>query len=162
MSQPAKSTTIPPVVPTSRGQVGIDPYSIPLDEIDVSDFELFTSDTLWGYFERLREEDPIHYCADSMFGPYWSVTRFDDIVYVEKTPEIFSSEPNITIVDPPPEALTKGAGFITMDGPRHDAHRKAPIAKTSRRVATCLSSSRSPGPESQMVCSPMVSPALIA
>ncbi len=118
------SETTPLDLPEPGRQAHVDPYSIPLDEIDVSDFELFTSDTLWGYFERLREEDPIHYCADSEFGPYWSVTKFDDIVYVEKNPEIFSSEPNITIVDPPPEALTKGAGFITMDGPRHDAHRK--------------------------------------
>ncbi len=32
------------------------------------------------------------------------------------------------------------------------------MANTARRVATCFSSSRSPGPESQTVCSPMVSP----
>lgn len=105
-------------------QTHVDPSSIPLDEIDVSDIGLWTSDTFWGYFERLRKEAPVHYCADSEFGPYWSVTTFNDIVYVEKNPEIFSSEPNVTIVDPPPEALTKGAGFISMDGMRHDEHRK--------------------------------------
>ena len=77
----------------SKGQAGVDPYSIPLDQIDVSDAELFETDTLWGYFERLRNEDPVHYCARSEFGPYWSVTKFDDIVHVEKHPEIFSSEP---------------------------------------------------------------------
>jgi cytochrome P450 len=102
----------------------VDPYSIPLAEIDVSNIELFRTDSFWGYFERLRKEDPVHYCAESAFGPYWSVTKFDDIVFVEKNPEIFTSDPSITIVDRPPDALTKGAGFITMDGPRHDAHRK--------------------------------------
>jgi cytochrome P450 len=76
----------------SKGQAGADPYSIPLERIDVSDAELFETDTLWGYFERLRKEDPVHYCADSEFGPYWSVTKFDDIVHVEKHPEIFSSD----------------------------------------------------------------------
>ena len=77
MSQSDDASPIP-----SKGQAGADPYSIPLDKIDVSDSELFETDTLWGYFERLRKEDPVHYCAESEFGPYWSVTRFDDIVQV--------------------------------------------------------------------------------
>ncbi len=113
----------------SRGQAGADPYSIPLDRIDVADAELFETDTLWGYFERLRNEDPVHYCADSEFGPYWSVTKFADIVYVEKRPEVFSSEPTIVVADPDP-AFPLVAGFITMDGARHDAHRKTvqPVA----------------------------------
>ena len=121
----------------SKGQAGADPHSIPLDRIDVSDAELFETDTLWGYFERLRNEDPVHYCADGEFGPFWSVTKFDDIVYVEKRPEVFSSEPTIVIADPDPEfPLT--AGFIAMDGPRHQAHRKTVQPVTSPRNLTRL------------------------
>ena len=110
--------------PERRKQAGVDPNSIPIAEIDVSDWELFTSDELWGYFERLRREDPVHYCAESEFGPYWSVTKFDDIVEVEKNPEVYSSEPNIVIFDPDPDSVVQNAGFISMDGPRHTAHRK--------------------------------------
>ena len=116
--------TATPTLPGSSRQARVDPSSIPLDEIDVSDIELWSTDTHWGYFERMRNEEPVHYCKGSIFGPYWSVTKFDDIVYVEKHPEIFSSEPYITIADPPPDGVVKNAGFITMDGPRHDAHRK--------------------------------------
>ena len=112
-----------PIVPPSKGQAKADPYSIPLDKIDVSDSELFETDTHWGYFERLRAEDPVHYCAESDFGPYWSVTRFDDIVEVEKKDEIFSSAHSITVVDPNPDFPLE-AGFISMDGPRHIAERK--------------------------------------
>jgi cytochrome P450 len=124
MSQPTEANPTP-----SRGQAGADPYSIPLDKIDVSDSEIFETDTLWGYFERLRKEDPIHYCAESEFGPYWSVTRFDDIVYVEKNPETFSSARSIVVGDPDPDFPLE-AGFITMDGPEHDAQRKVaqPVA----------------------------------
>ena len=122
MSEAVK-TTIPPVAPTSRGQAGADPYSIPLDRIDVSDSELFETDTHWAFFERLRKEDPVHYCAGSDFGPFWSVTKFDDVVYVEKNPELFSSTGSIIIGDPDPE-FPREPSFITMDGPRHDAHRK--------------------------------------
>lgn len=106
-------------------QANVDPQSIPLDQIDVSDSELWVTDTHWGYFERLRREDPVHYCAKSYFGPYWSVTKFDDVVAVEKNPEVYSSEPNITITDPRPNSLAQNAGFISMDDPRHSAHRKA-------------------------------------
>jgi cytochrome P450 len=106
-----------------------DPYSVPLDKIDVSDAELFSTDKLWGYFERLRKEDPVHYCADSEFGPYWSVTRHEHVCQVEKDPDVFSSARSIVLEDPDPEFPLE-AGFITMDGPKHDAHRKVvqPVA----------------------------------
>jgi cytochrome P450 len=107
----------------SKGQAQADPYSVPLEEINPADGELFETDTLWGYFERLRKEDPVHYCAESIDGPYWSITKYEDIVYVEKNPELFSSEPAIVIPNPDPGFPLK-AGFISMDGPRHDAHRK--------------------------------------
>lgn len=118
MSEPSAYTP-----PPSKGQAGVDPYSIPLDQIDPSDPELFETDTLWGYFERLRKEAPVHFCAESEDGPFWSVTKYNDIVYVEKNPELFSSEPAVVIPDPDPDFPLQ-AGFISMDGPRHDAHRK--------------------------------------
>ena len=118
MSEAVESNPLP-----SKGQAGTDPYSIPLDKIDVSDSELFETDTHWGFFERLRKEAPVHYCPQSDFGPYWSVTRFDDIVHVDKHHEIFSSERSIVLGDPAPEFPVE-AGFITMDPPRHDDQRK--------------------------------------
>ena len=100
-----------------------DPYSVPLEAIDVSQAALFQEDKFWPYFERLRAEDPVHYCPDSMFGPYWSVTKFDDIVYVEKNHELFSSAPGITLADRPEDFQT--VNFISMDPPKHDEQRKA-------------------------------------
>jgi len=118
-----------PVSAPSKGQAGADPYAIPLERIDVSDSELFETDTQWGYFERLRKEDPVHYCARSDFGPYWSVTKYADVLHVEKDPEVFSSARSIVLGDPDPDFPLE-AGFITMDGARHDAHRKVaqPVA----------------------------------
>jgi cytochrome P450 len=110
-------------------QSQLDPRSVPLDKIDVSDPELFETNTLWGYFERLRAEDPVHYCGASENGPYWSVTRYADVVSVEKDPELYSSARSIVLPDPEPDFPLE-AGFITMDGPKHDAHRKVvqPVA----------------------------------
>ena len=109
--------------PVSKGQAGTDPYSIPLEEIDVSDSELFETNTLWGYFARLREEAPVHYCAESDFGPYWSISKFNDIVYVDKHHELFSSARSIVLGDPDPD-FPMEAGFITLDPPLHDDQRK--------------------------------------
>ena len=41
-----------------------------------------------GEFARLRREDPVHYHPESPFGPYWSVTRYADIMKVELDPGI--------------------------------------------------------------------------
>jgi len=98
------------------------PYDIPLSEIDVSRPELFQGNTMWGYFERLRREDPVHYCADSMFGPYWSITKYNDIMEVEINHKVFSSQGNITLRDQ--DADFQLPMFIAMDPPKHDAQRK--------------------------------------
>ena len=100
-----------------------DPYSIPLENINVSDPNLFMNDNHWGYFERLRKEDPVHYCEDSLFGPFWSVTKFNDIMEIEKDHDAFSSEGGITLGDQPEDFQT--VNFIALDPPRHDVQRKA-------------------------------------
>ena len=100
-----------------------DPWALPLEAIDVSDGRLLEEDAWRPWFARLRAEAPVHYCADSAFGPYWSVTRFDDIKAVDMDHHTFSSEPAIIIGDPPPDFRTRS--FIGTDGPRHDAERKA-------------------------------------
>jgi cytochrome P450 len=99
--------------------------SIPLDDFDVSHPELFKTDTFWPYFDRLRREEPVHYCKDSMFGPYWSVTKYNDIMDIETNHSVFSSAASlggITIRDIAPDLRRES--FIAMDQPRHSAQRK--------------------------------------
>src|SRR5664279_3759561 len=99
--------------------------SLPLADIDVSHPELFRTDSFWPYFDRLRREDPVHYCRDSMFGPYWSVTKYNDIMDIETNHSVFSSASSlggITIRDVDPDLRRES--FIAMDQPRHGAQRK--------------------------------------
>ncbi|HTK80555.1 MAG TPA: cytochrome P450 [Rhizomicrobium sp.] len=97
-------------------------YSIPIEEMNVAQPELFRSDTMWPYFERLRREAPVHYCREHEFGPYWSVTKYNDIMAVDTNHDVFSSEPAITIADPKEDFRLPM--FIAMDPPKHDAQRK--------------------------------------
>ena len=99
-----------------------DAWSIPLEEINVANPILFKNDAMWPYFERLRKEDPVHYCAEHEFGPYWSVTKYKDIMAVDTNHAAFSSEPSITIADPKDDI--RFPMFIAMDPPKHDAQRK--------------------------------------
>ncbi|MGD0191619.1 MAG: cytochrome P450 [Rhizomicrobium sp.] len=98
-------------------------WSTPLNQIDVSRAERFAKNVHWPFFERLRKEDPVHYCADSMHGPYWSITKFNDIVAVDANHGVFSSQHNIVIGDNPPDFAPPM--FIAADPPIHDVQRKA-------------------------------------
>jgi cytochrome P450 len=102
-----------------------DAYSVPLDRIDVSDPKLYQDDTYYPYFARLRAEDPVHWCPDSLYGPYWAVTRYKDIMQVEVNHQVYSSDNRnggIQIEDQP-KGLDRPS-FIRMDPPRHDEQRK--------------------------------------
>ena len=109
-------------------------YATPLKDFNVADVNLFTTDTLWPWFERLRNEDPIHYCANSEYGPYWSVTKWNDIMAVDTDHETFSSAEGIALANLEQikeqekvmgERRRGSAGFITMDEPDHSVARKA-------------------------------------
>jgi cytochrome P450 len=85
--------------------------------------DLFQNDVMWPYFERLRKESPVHFTPDSDHGPYWSVTKYNDIMAVDTNHQVFSSEGGITIFE-----QIGGEGplpmFIAMDPPKHDIQRK--------------------------------------
>ncbi len=109
-------------------------YATPLEDFHVGDPELFRTNTHWPWFERLRAEEPVHFCKDSEFGPYWSVTRYNDIMAVDTNHGVFSSESalgGITIRDVRPDL--RRPSFIAMDPPKHDAQRKtvSPIVSPS-------------------------------
>ncbi len=102
-----------------------DASSIPLDKIDVSDPQLYQDDTYYPYFERLRREDPVHWCPESRYGPYWAVTKYKDIMHIEVNHGIYSSDAGtggIQIEDQPKDMVRPS--FIRMDPPRHDEQRK--------------------------------------
>jgi cytochrome P450 len=105
-------------------------WSMPLEQIDVSNPHLYQDDTWQPYFARLRREDPVHYTKDGMYGSFWSVTRYQDIMQVETSQRVFSSDAmlgGIVIRDIPMDY--RRPSFIAMDPPKHDEQRKvvAPI-----------------------------------
>jgi cytochrome P450 len=113
-------------------------YNTPLEDLDVSNPHLWPSEEMWPVFERMRNEDPLHYTRDGWtspdrtlnddpIGPFWSVTRYDDIMAIDTDHKRFSSEPSIVL--PNQAEDFKLPMFIAMDQPKHDVQRKtvAPI-----------------------------------
>jgi len=100
-----------------------DAYSIPLEQIDVSDPQLYQDDIWHPYFERLRRDDPVHWCPESRYGPYWAVTKYKDIMQVEIDHGVYSSELGGIAVEDQPKGLERES-FIRMDPPKHDEQRK--------------------------------------
>ena len=98
-------------------------YDVPLESLNPAQPALFQADAMWPTFERLRRESPVHLTREHEFGPYWSITKYNDIMDVDTNHQVFSSEPGITI-----GASTSDQGplpmFIAMDPPKHDVQRK--------------------------------------
>ena len=108
-------------------------YSTPLEDLDVSDPNFWPDERMWAIFQRLRDEDPLHYCKegwtsefrepdDEPVGPYWSVTRFEDIMAIDTDHHRFSSEPAIVLPNPGHDFPLPM--FIAMDQPKHDIQRR--------------------------------------
>ena len=105
----------------------IDPYSIPIEQLNVANPVLFKEDLIWPYFKRLREEAPVHYCPESQYGAYWSISRFDDILAIDADHKRFSSDFSTggVTINGTPTAGEFIPMFIQMDPPRHDRQRAA-------------------------------------
>ena len=114
----------------NAAEAAAEAYALPLDRINVSNPQLYQDDVWQPYFERLRRDDPVHWCEDGLYGSYSSVTKYKDIISVELDHRTYSSEAQlggITITDRPIEY--RRASFIAMDPPKHDEQRKivAPV-----------------------------------
>ncbi len=115
----------------SDGSIDIkgDVYAQALETLNPAQPELFAGDAMWPYFERLRREDPVHYTAESEYGPFWSITRYNDIMAVDTNHQVFSSADGITLQSLESKAENANRptrpSFIAMDPPKHDVQRKA-------------------------------------
>ncbi|MCC6919164.1 MAG: cytochrome P450 [Alphaproteobacteria bacterium] len=98
-------------------------WSVPLETLDPSEGTLYQRGLLHGYLKRLRQEDPVHWSPTGPSGPFWSITKFNDIVAIDSNHKLFSSERDITVGDQMPEFAP--TNFIAADPPRHDVQRRS-------------------------------------
>ena len=106
------------------------PYDLPLATLNPAHPDRFEANTMLSCFERLRREAPVHFTADSQFGPYWSVCSYDLVKYVDTHEKLFSSDIAKGGIRLGGQALQEADStyylpmFIMQDPPIHGAQRK--------------------------------------
>ena len=76
-------------------------------------------------FALLRRDKPVAFFPEPEFevfpaGPgYWSLTKYDDVVFVSRHPDLFISGKGSNIPDMPVEVNEMLGSMINMDAPRH-------------------------------------------
>jgi cytochrome P450 len=98
-----------------------------VDHINLLSQTLFERGEAHEVFRTLRREDPVHWNPGTEeLNGFWSVTRYDDVLFVSRHPELFISSKGIGgpgVRDPErfPNVNTQpgGVSIITMDPPRH-------------------------------------------
>ena len=99
-------------------------------------------------FPRMRREEPVAWCPEPWGGPgFWSVTKYDDIQFVSKNPDQFSSDGKLGGITLPSDEMIRnrmkedgieiiegeaaegnlfqsGTSMIMMDPPDHVQNRR--------------------------------------
>lgn len=106
---------------------GAPPPTIALADVDLASVRFWGRDDAVrdGAFAALRAEAPISFHPELMHeglepGPgHWALTRYDDVFFASRHPDIFSSAEGMTIADQNPELAEYFGSMIVMDDPRH-------------------------------------------
>lgn len=110
---------------------GTPPPEVPIADIELGslDFWALDDDVRDGAFATLRREAPISFWPTIELpgfvagNGHWALTKYDDVFYASRHPDIFSSYPNITINDQTPELAEYFGSMIVLDDPRHQRLR---------------------------------------
>jgi cytochrome P450 len=110
------------------------------DDINLADAEIFETEQAHGLLRILRQQDPVHWNpGGDRWNGFWSLTKYDDVMYVSRNPEMFISSKGIAGPGLRPEAMQElmqndpgtaaqssggNASIITMDPPRHVKMRR--------------------------------------
>ena len=103
--------------------------TLALEDIRIVDGEVWRRNAIWDRFERLRNEAPLHWTpaehVPENIGPFWSVTRYEDVMKIDVDHQRFSSswEHGGIVLGPPIEDFELPM-FIAMDEPKHSEQRK--------------------------------------
>lgn len=90
-------------------------------------------------FRQLRERDGLYWQPTEISparGGYWAVTRFEDIVTIERDPSAFTSTHGVSypMIFPFPAPAPLGDNLMFTDPPRHTGLRRAAAAGFGPRV----------------------------
>lgn len=96
------------------------PFSLSTDpNVDLSSYDAFSHGAPYATFERMRNEDPVAWCEEKNGRGFWSLTRHEDIVKLNRDPETLSSARGIRIEDQTEDEYEARKTFQETDPPDH-------------------------------------------
>jgi cytochrome P450 len=111
------------------------PFSYSTDPfVDLASQDAFNEGAPFATFARLRAETPMAWTPEAQGRGFWSVTRHEDILALNRDPALASSARGIRIEDQSPEEFEARKTFQETDPPIHTAFRKVVNAAFSRRA----------------------------
>ena len=90
---------------------------------DLSSHDSFVNGAPHNTFARMRRDDPLAWCDYPGGKGFWSVTRHQDILDVNRNFAVFSSAHGIRMEDQTPEEVVARATFQETDPPAHTRTR---------------------------------------
>lgn len=107
---------------------GVPPPHVDLEDIDLGQLSFWDwdDDLRDGAFATLRREAPIKFFEVAEFegfptgAGHWALTRYDDVHFASRHPDLFSSMPSSTSLNDVPVEIAQFVGsMISLDDPRH-------------------------------------------
>ncbi len=97
-----------------------------MDLVDLTNPDNFSGDPPHQTFATLRREDPVHWHEESDGPGFWSITKYEDLKFASRNPQLFSSRAGGTNMFDLAETDLEGVRMlmINMDPPKHGKFRK--------------------------------------
>jgi cytochrome P450 len=92
---------------------------------DITSHDTYLEGVPHDTFAYLRVNDPVHWTEESDGGRgFWSLTKYDDVLFASSNAEIFSSRLGIRLEDMDPEETEARRTMMEMDSPEHTRLRR--------------------------------------
>src|SRR6478736_3721233 len=123
------------------------------ERLDLLDPDLFVQGVPYDYFARLRAEEPIAWHEEQDGAGYWLVTRYDDVVTVNKDWRRYSNEVRGSALEDPAseeELRARQQIFVNQDPVRHNRTRKLVSGAFTPRQISLLT------PQIRTICTELI------
>src|SRR4051812_15795984 len=109
-------------------------------DVDLADHRSFVDAVPHEYFARLRREDPVHWHEEPDGPGFWVLTRYADVVTVNRDAATFSSHRGGALLPtmPPEQLAQQQLMMLNMDPPQHTRLRKLVNKGFTPRMVSAL------------------------
>ena len=111
--------------------------SSPTDAVDITSHDVYVEGIPHAEFMRLRREEPVSWTEEPSGGRgFWSLTKYEDVLYASRHTELFSSRYGIRMEDMSEEETEARRTLMEMDSPEHTRLRRLVSRPFTPRAVT--------------------------